>query len=277
MYRKRFGLTGHPLPKDARGKTFFDKAPVHDKLNRAFTRLLDEPGLGIVTGDPGVGKTTALRNRCAELPKPDYLVLYICDTAVSPLDLYRALAQDLGIKPSHRRGQLWTDIKRGLVHMVDERHTAPILVLDEAHHLSDKFLVDLSGFLNFAFDSRDLLTVWLVGQPALRKALARQEHAALATRVAAHVHFDPFLDKDAFVACILAALAAVGATEKIVADAALELLFRQSRGFLRVAGKILRAALRIAHDREQSFVDEATMTLAVEDVIAPPPPRAPKA
>lgn len=274
LYLKRFGLTGHPLPKDARGKTCFDKGLSYEKLSRAFLRLLDEPGLGVVTGDPGVGKTTAVRNRCAELPKPDYLVLYNCDTAVSPLDLYRTLAQDLGVKPSHRRGQLWTDIKKALVHMVDERHTAPVLVLDEAHHLSDKFLVDLSGFLNFAFDSRDLLTVWLIGQPALRKTLARQEHAALATRVAAHVHFDPFLDKDAFVACILAALAAVGCTEKIIADPALDLLFRQSRGFLRLAGKLLRTSLRLAHDRDQSFVDEATMLLAVEDVLAPAPRQA---
>ncbi|MEO7329232.1 MAG: ATP-binding protein [Minicystis sp.] len=271
MYRKRFGLTGHPLPKDARGKTFFDKGPTYDKLSRVFARLLDEPGLGVVTGEPGVGKTTALRNRCAELPKPDYLVLYVCDTAVSPLDLYRSLAQELGVKPSHRRGQLWTDIKKALVHMVDERHTSPVIVLDEAHHLSDKFLIDLTGFLNFAFDSRDLLTLWLVGQPGLKKTLARQEHAALATRVAAHVHFDPFLDKDAFFACITASLAAVGATEKILAESALDLLFRQSRGFLRIAAKLLRAALRLAHEREQSFVDEATMALAVDDLLAPSP------
>jgi hypothetical protein len=27
MYRQRFGLTGHPLPKDAQGKTFFEKSP----------------------------------------------------------------------------------------------------------------------------------------------------------------------------------------------------------------------------------------------------------
>ena len=271
MYRKRFGLTGHPLPKDARGKTYFDKTPAYEKLVRTFARMLDEPGLGVITGEPGVGKTTALRNRCAELPKPDYLVLYICDTAVSPLDLYRTLAQELGVKPSHRRGQLWTDLKKALLHMVDERHTSPIIILDEAHHLSDKFLVDLTGFLNFAFDSRDLLTLWLIGQPGLQKTLAQQEHAALATRISARIHFDPFLDKDAFLVCILASLAAVGATNKILADAALDELFRQSRGFLRLAGKLLRAALRIAHANDQSFVDEATMALAVDEVLAPAP------
>lgn len=271
MYRKRFGLTGHPMPKDAQGKTFFDKSPAYDKLKRSFQRTLDEPGLALLTGEPGVGKTAAIRNLCLQLPKPDYLVLYLSDTAVSPLDLYRTLAIELGVRPSHRRAQLWADIKKALVHLVDERHTAPVVIVDEAQHLGDRFLVDLSGFLNFAFDSRDLLTLWLVGLPALRRTLASQEHAALATRIATQVHFEPVADKDAFADAILGSLAAVGASQKILAEPALDLLFRQSRGFLRVAARLLRTALRIAHERDQSFVDESVMALAVEELLMPTP------
>ncbi|MGO9835248.1 MAG: ExeA family protein [Polyangiaceae bacterium] len=271
MYRKRFGLTGHPMPKDAQGKTFFDKSPAYDRLTRSFQHLLDEPGLGVLTGEPGVGKTAAIRNICMRLPKPDYLVVYLCDTAVSPLDLYRTLAVELGVRPSHRRAQLWTDIKKALIHMVDERSTAPVVIVDEAQHLGDQFLLDLSGFLNFAFDSRDLLTMWLVGLPALKKTLARQEHAALAMRVSTAVHFEPFTDKDGFVTAIAASLAAVGAGQKILAEPAMDLLFRQSRGFLRIAARLLRSALRLAHEHDQSFVDEPTMALAVDELLGPGP------
>jgi type II secretory pathway predicted ATPase ExeA len=69
------------------------------------------------------------------------------------VDLYRALALELGVRPSHRRSQVWADLKKALLHLVDERGTHPIVVIDEAQHLSDAFLMDLSGFLNFAFDS----------------------------------------------------------------------------------------------------------------------------
>jgi len=269
MYRKRFGFTGHPMPKDTQGKTFYDKSPAYERLGRSFSRLLDEPGLGVVTGEPGVGKTAAVRHLCGALPKPDYLVLYLCDTAVSPLDLYRTLAHEVGVRPSHRRAQLWTDIKKALVYLVDERHTAPVLILDEAQHLSDKFLIDLSGFLNFAFDSRDLLTLWLVGLPTLRTTLAQQRHAPLAMRVAATVHFEPFTDKDAFVACVLASLTAVGGKQKLLAEPALDLLFRQSRGYLRVAAKLLRASLRLAHERDQNFVDDSTMAFAIDEFLSP--------
>jgi type II secretory pathway predicted ATPase ExeA len=267
MYRKRFGLTGHPMPKDTKGKTFYDNSESYQRLSRAFDQLLEEPGLGLLTGEAGVGKTAAIRNLCGKLPKPDYLVLYHCDTAVSPLDLYRSLALELGVRPSHRRAQLWTDIKKALVHLVDERNTAPVVIVDEAQHLNDRFLIDLSGFLNFAFDSRDVLTMWLVGLPALRRTLGMQQHAPLNMRVTAQVHLEPWTDRERFAQLIHASIAAVGGGKKIISDPAMEMLFRGSRGLLRIAAKLLRAALRQAHQDEQDFVDDHVMEKAIENVL----------
>ena len=263
MYRQRFGLTGHPLPKDAQGKTFFDKAPGYKKLERAFRQLVEDPGLSVLTSDAGVGKTAAIRNLCAQLPRPDYLVLYLCDTAVAPLGLYRTLATEIGVQPSHRRAQLWTDIKKALVHLVDERGTAPIIILDEAQHLSDPFLIDLSGFLNFAFDSRDILTLWLVGLPPLTRHLRMQQHAPLAMRVVHQIHLES-LDRELFGAMIEHGLKAAGATQTILADPARELLFRASRGVPRVASNLLRRALCEAHERNQTFIDDHTMETAID-------------
>jgi MSHA biogenesis protein MshM len=152
--------------------------------------------------------------------------------------------------------------------MVDERGTSPVIILDEAQHLSDKFLTDLSGFLNFTFDSRDLLTLWLAGLTPLRKHLQMQQHAALKTRVAVEVHLDP-LDRETFGAFIDHGLKAAGATSKLLSEPALELLFRSSRGLPRVASVLLRAALRTAHERDQSFVDEHVLDAAIEESSLP--------
>jgi type II secretory pathway predicted ATPase ExeA len=190
-------------------------------------------------------------------------VLYLCDTAVAPLDLYRTLASEIGLRPSHRSAQLWTDIKKALLHMVDERGSSPVIILDEAQHLSDSFLVDLSGFLNFAFDSRDLVTLWQVGLPALGRHLRMQIHAPLAMRVVYQVHLEP-LDRELFAAMLDHGLAASGATQSVLADPARELLFRASRGVPRVASNLLRRALREAHERNQSFIDDNTMEAAID-------------
>lgn len=265
MYRQRFGLTQHPLPKDAHGKTFFEKSPSYQRLERAFCELLEDRGVGLLTGEPGVGKTAALRNLCHKLPAPDYRVIYLADTTVSPLDLYRSLAQELQIKPAHRRAQLWADIKKTLVDLVDNRSITPIVVIDEAQHLSERFLLDLSGFLNFAFDSRDLFPLWLSGLPGLARTLRLQHHAALTTRIAAHVQFES-LARESFAAAIEHALKVAGAQSRLLSDPALEMLFRATRGVPRNAARALRAALRKAHEHDQSFVDEHRMAEAIEEI-----------
>jgi type II secretory pathway predicted ATPase ExeA len=91
------------------------------------------------------------------------------------------------------------------------------------------------------------------------------QHAALATRIAAELRLDP-LDRDAFAAAVDHALKSAGATQKVLSDPAVEMLFRASRGVLRIASRLLRAALRIAHAKGQAFIDEPTLQAALDEV-----------
>jgi type II secretory pathway predicted ATPase ExeA len=266
MIRQRFSLTGYPLPRDAQGKTFFDKSPGFKRLERAFRQLTAEPGLGVLTADAGVGKTAALRHLCSQLPRPDYLVLYLC-AITEPFDFYRALALETGLRPAHRRIDLWASLKKHLLHLAEERNVTPVLVIDEAQHLSDTFLIDLSSFLNFAFDSRDLLTLWLVGLPALGRHLRMQQHAPLAMRIVHSIHLEP-LDRELFRAMVDHAFLAAGATQTLLADSARELLFRSSRGTPRIAAQLLRRALDHADERNQNFIDDHVMECAIEQALA---------
>jgi MSHA biogenesis protein MshM len=265
-YRSRFNLTHHPLPRNASGKSFFDQTREYIRLESCFQELIDEPGLGVLTAAPGVGKTAAIRNLCSQLPEPDCKTLYICDTSVSAFDLYRILALELGLSPSHRRAQLLWDLKRTITHWVEQQHCLPVLVLDEAQLLSDAFLTELSGFLNFAFDRKTLLTVWLVGLPPLNSRLRMQHHAPLDSRVAARIHLEP-LNRDDFAALIDHALKAAGAREKLITDSAFELFWRSTRGVPRVASRLLRTALRLAHRNNQNLIDDRTISEAIDELI----------
>ena len=287
MYRKRFGLHAHPLPRNACGKSFYEGSEHFVRLSRVFHWLASEPGLATLTGDAGTGKTAALRHLCASLPKPEHKILYVCDTNVSAAAVYRNLAVELGLEVRHRRDAMWRDLKRTLLHLVDDQGIIPILVLDEAQNLSDDFLLDLASFLNYAFDSRDLLTVWLVGLPTLERRLAMRHHAALATRIVSSNHVLPRSTREDFLALIDHAMQAAGATTQLLSDPALELLWRASRGVPRTASKLLRISLSIAHQRDQTFVDDDTMTAAIDDLVVtkpnavtaqptPPLPLAPK-
>jgi hypothetical protein len=73
--KARFALTHYPLPKSAQGKTFYDKGAGYTRLRRALRQTLEDRTVG---------------------------VLYLCNTSGSPLDLYRAIAGEIGVRPSHR-------------------------------------------------------------------------------------------------------------------------------------------------------------------------------
>ncbi len=76
-------------------------------------------------------KTAAIRNICLSLPSPEFRVIDLCNTATSPLDIYRWLTLELGLS-SHRKSQLWWALKTELVRLLDEQRTVPIIVLGEA-------------------------------------------------------------------------------------------------------------------------------------------------
>ena len=265
VYRKRFGLAHDPLPRDAVGKTFFDAGEPYERLRRTFSYLASAPGLGTLTGDAGSGKTAALRNLCDQLPEPEYRVVYICDTSVTPTAVYRNLAAALGLKPARQRDALWRQLKATIEHLVDVESVIPILVIDEAQHLADAFFLDLAGFLNRNFDRRDLLTVWLVGLPSLATRLGMRQHAALASRMVSANVMAP-RGRDEFMAMVEHGLKVAGAKTKLLSDQAMELLWRVSHGLPRHASRLLRACLMLAHQRDQSFVDERVMLDACEEL-----------
>lgn len=214
-WRERFGMSGPPLPKGATGETFFDQSPHFWRLARVFDWLTAEPGIGVVTGEPGVGKTSAMRHLCRALPLHEHRVLYLADTNVKPQDLYRMLAAELGLRPGHR-AQIVRDIKSALVTLVDERGVVPILVLDDAQALRDDVLHELHGLTCLDFDAREFLTLWLVGHLRLERRLRLLQHSALAQRVVAYVQLSATSDPALFGAMLDHALAVVGAPPDLV-------------------------------------------------------------
>jgi len=93
-----------------------------------------------------------------------------------------------------------------------------------------------------------------------------RHHAALATRIVSPNHIHPRSERKDFVALVEHAMKAAGAHTRILNDPALEMLWRASRGVVRVASKLLRTSLSIAHERDQSFVDEHVVAAAIDEL-----------
>jgi type II secretory pathway predicted ATPase ExeA len=261
MYQQHFGLTGCPLDKGC--KSLFDDGQLAQLATR-FQWLVDSPGIGLVTGEAGVGKTAALRQLVDKLNPHRYEVIYLPDTDCSRRDLYRNLAMALGLEPAYRRTQLWHDIKERVTDLVDRKSIHPIWIIDEAQNLPTQFFRDFPAFLNFAFDSREMITVWFVGLPQLAYTIDRAPNTALASRIHVRVHLTALQSHEAFTGLIEHALNEVGCNQTLLSDSGMELLRQASQGRPRHAGQILRAALRLAVPKGLNHLPDSLIEEAVE-------------
>jgi type II secretory pathway predicted ATPase ExeA len=263
MYQAFFGLTQPPLGKES--LALWDGGQLTG-LSQQFNWLLQSPGIGLLTAEPGLGKTAALRQVTRPLNPHQYAVYYIADTDFGRLDFYRELAIILGVQPSYRRAQLWRDIKAYIVHLATQKNVLPILVVDEAQNLPFEFFRDFPAFLNFVFDSKEYMTVWLVGHPELARDIDRPINRALASRLQARVELKPILDREAFKQLLTHGFTQAGCTHNMLSDSGIELLRMASKGNPRQAHQLIVTALRLACDKKinhlpDDIINEAIMVL----------------
>ena len=262
MYRQHFGLRHAPLAKES--TALWDDGTLQ-LLNERFHGLLQHPGIGLLTGEPGVGKTAALRHLTRALNPHRYHVIYLPETDFGRLDLYRSLALALGLEPAYRRAQLWRDVKRRIAELCDDKQLLPVWILDEAQNLPPEFFRDLPAFLNVAFDSRDVMTLWLVGHPSVVQLLDCAPYAALASRITVRVQLKAVLERERFAQLIQHALTSAGATHTLLSDSGLELLRQASKGLPRLAGRILRGAMQRAAPKGLNHLPDELLQQAIEE------------
>ena len=263
MYRQHFGLRHAPLDKDPTD-LWDDGAIAH--LKERFEWLLSSPGVGLLTGEPGVGKTAALRHITRSINPHRYQIIYTAESDFGRIDLYRALARGLGLEPSYRRADLWRDIKQRITELAHSRQLLPVWLIDESQNLPPEFFRDLPAFLNFSFDARDLITVWLIGHPALASLLERAPYAALHGRIQVRVHLNPAIERERFAQLIAHALNTAGCTHTLLSDSGIEQLREASRGIPRQAGRILRNAMRLAVPKGLNHIPDELLQRAIEEV-----------
>jgi type II secretory pathway predicted ATPase ExeA len=264
MVLQHFGLKHYPLGK-VHAELWDDGCLA--RLNERFTWLLESPGVGLLTGEAGVGKTAALRQLTRTLNPHRYQVVYLAETDFGRLDLYRSLALALGLEPLHRRAALWRDIKARIEELADGKGVLPLWIIDEAQNLPVEFFRDLPAFLNFAFDSRDLMAIWLLGHPRLAQTLERAPYAALASRIQVRLRLKPITERERFKHLIEHAFNEAGVQHTLLSDSGLELLRQASQGLPRQAGRLLKTSLQLAVPKGLNHIPDELIQQAIEELL----------
>ena len=123
----------------------------------------------MLTGELGCGKTTVCRYLTAQLLPGLYRVHYISLSTGNVLDMYKAIAWELGLGGERSRASAHHAIRIEVSRLAQEARQLPILVVDETHHLRNDALEDLRLLTNFAMDSENRMGLILVGLTERRR------------------------------------------------------------------------------------------------------------
>ncbi len=188
MYTQYFGLTGYPFDNILHTDELFATQALA-QAKRRIEHLLELCGVGLITGEAGCGKTTACRQLAESLHPAKYKVGYLALTTGSTIDTLQLICHALGLAPVNRRARAWQMIRNEIQRLSDEKKVAPVLIIDEAHHLSRETLEDLRLLTNFNFDTTNRLCLLLVGLTELRHRFRMSALESLAQRLVMNHHF----------------------------------------------------------------------------------------
>ncbi|MBW6397531.1 AAA family ATPase [Roseomonas sp. HJA6] len=228
-----YGFREPPFQMTPDARLFFPST-VH---NRAYAHLLyglsQREGFIVVTGEVGAGKTTLIERLCAEIVPRGHAIARVMTTQVQPEDLLRLVAVAFGAPASGNKAEILRSIVAKLWDGISERGLHHVLIVDEAQALPVPALEELRMLSNVTEGSRALMQVILMGQPQLRRTLARQDLDQLRQRVLAAYHLGG-LTREETHAYIRHRMAAVGWTgHPTWDDAALDAVFHNTAGIPR--------------------------------------------
>jgi general secretion pathway protein A len=257
MLTEHFGFKALPFSKEVSSTSLY-VTPSHQELQARLQFVIRQRAFGLITGDVGSGKSSAVRALHDVLDPSVNPFLYIADSSLTPKSFYREVLEQLGLQvPFHAR-QIRRRYEEAILEGYRRDGRQPVLVLDEAHLLSEPMLQEIRFLMNFHMDSVAPLSLILVGQPELRSKLRLKAFEAVVQRIQVRYHLTG-LNETEVLGYIQHHLRQVGCDRSIFAEQATQSIAIHSRGVPRQINNLCTACLWDACTREQRFVEEANV------------------
>jgi len=219
----------------------------------------------LLTGEPGTGKTLAIRTFTESLNNNLYFVIYLPLTTISQIEFYRQLNLKLTGEPLHRKVDLFNSIQRSIKDLVQNQKKVPIVIVDEAHLLKTENFYELQIILNFDMDSTNPVLFILAGQPHLRDKIAQPVHSSLNQRFSLKYHLTP-LDKSETKEYIKHRLSICGSKKELFSDSAIEAVFQNTGGVPRIIDNLAYKSLMLAAIQRKDNITEEEIFAASKEL-----------
>lgn len=262
MYKAFYSLSTAPFTKEGTREPFASTS--HQEALGCLNYMKQVRGMGLLVGEPGAGKTYALRTFADSLNKSLYKVVYFPLSTGTVNDFYRGLAFGLGEEAKTRKIDLFRQIQQAIMTLYQDRKITPVLILDEMQMAKDQFLNDLSLLFNFQMDSTNPFVLLLCGLPYLRDRLTLNHNRPLAQRLLVSHHVEP-LSKEEVKGYITHHMNAAGAKHPIFTESAMEAIAAATQGYPRLINKLGTQALLYGFMHKAQQIDADRIRLAAEE------------
>jgi len=251
MYLQFFGLAEKPFAITPDPRYLYLSGRHADALAHLVYGINEAGGFIQLTGEVGTGKTTTIRSLLARAPKSAEIAL-ILNPRLSATEFLRALCEELGLGADDNAGadnKSLVDLLNRYLLRAHAQGRRVVLVVDEAQNLAPDVLEQVRLLTNLETETQKLLQIILIGQPELRKLLAREDLRQIAQRITARFHLDP-LSREETYAYVRHRLRVAGATTDVFTGGSLREIYRISGGIPRVINILSDRAMLGAYTQE---------------------------
>jgi general secretion pathway protein A len=215
-----------------------------------------EGGFALVAGDPGVGKSAALRLLSEHLHGlRDLCVGILTRPQAKMADFYRELGHLFGVtlSPSNRWHSSKSLREKWLAH-IEAAVYRPVLIIDEAQEMNSLVLSELRLLASTDLDSRSILTTILAGDQRLANRLEEPDLLPIASRMRSRLRLEALPPKQ-LQECLNHLLKAAG-NPKLLSSSLIQTLCEHAAGNLRLLMNMANDLLVAASQQEREVIDE---------------------
>jgi len=269
MYESFFGFSKKPfsLTPDT---GLFVNLPGHERCFALLIHVL-ESGEGFlkVVGEVGTGKTILCRKLLRFLDTEQaaaYHAVYIPNPMLSPVGLYRAVGQELGLVAEQQddNDALLSHITEKILALA-ELDRSVVIVIDEAQSLPAQTLEALRLITNLETEEKKLVQIILFGQTELDTLLNQDRFRQLRQRITFAHYLQPLsaLETSQYIAFRLSQCGYNG--PQLFSTKATDLIFRQTQGTPRMINVLAHKALMAAFAEQSALVLPGHVRQAISD------------
>jgi type II secretory pathway predicted ATPase ExeA len=217
---------------------------------------IGEGGFALAAGDPGSGKSAALRILSERLSTlRDLCIGLLTRPQANLADFYRELGHLFGVPLSpHNRWNSSKALREKWLAHIEASVFRPVLLIDEAQEMNTSVFSELRLLASADLDSRSILTIILAGDQRLVSRLEDLELLPVASRIRSRLRLEPHSPKQLH-DCLSHLLKAAG-NPKLLSASLLTTLCEHAAGNLRLLMNLANDLLAAACHQEREQLDE---------------------